>query len=227
MIVRMPRTLPDTRMEDIAGAARSVFRRKGFRRTQVADVAAEVGISTAALYRHVESKEALFHLCFLEQLPGNDGFVATPPDGATAELVRSRLRRSNAGSTLRPALKQPALDRVAELEVIVTELYRTFQHSQELMSLIEASAADRPELHELYFRQRRGGYTDDLARYLQRGVDDGAFRPVVHPKLVAMQIREACAWFAWHRHGDPDTPAIDDDDALASIIDVHVHGLAR
>ena len=83
MIGAVPRTTPDTRMADIAGAARSVFMRKGYRRAQVADVAAAADLSPAALYRHVESKEALFHLCFVEDLPGADGYVVTPEPGAT------------------------------------------------------------------------------------------------------------------------------------------------
>ena len=80
----MPRTLPASRMVDISAAARLVFRERGFKRTQVADVAAEAGISPAALYRHVESKEALFHLCFLAEPPAVSEYVATPAPGATA-----------------------------------------------------------------------------------------------------------------------------------------------
>jgi AcrR family transcriptional regulator len=212
-------------MQDIVVAAKAVFTAKGYRRSQVADVAREVGISPAALYRHVESKDALFHLCFVDEVPSVETFVTTPPEGATVDLIRNRLRRATVGSTLRLALRQPADDRAAELTVIVTELYRTLQRSQELMAIVEASAGDRQDLDDFYYRRRRGGYTEQLARYLELGVEVGAFRPIAHPDIVALQIREACAWFAWHRHGDPDTPAIDDDDALASIIDVYVKGL--
>jgi AcrR family transcriptional regulator len=212
-------------MQDIVTAARTVFTAKGYRRTQVADVAKEVGISPAALYRHVESKDALFHLCFVDEVPGVDTFVTTPREGATVDLIRTQLRRATVGSTLRRAIRQPADDWVAELTVIVTELYRTLQRSQELMTIVEASAGDREDLDDFYFRRRRGGYTQQLARYLELGVEAGAFRPIAHPDIVALQLREACAWFAWHRHGDPDAPDIDDDDALDSIIDIYVRGL--
>ena len=99
------------------------------------------------------------------------------------------------------------------------------QHNRELMALVEASTADRPDLHDLYYRRRRSRFTDDLATYLRQGAAAGRLRPVDHPKLLATQIREACAWFAWHRHTDRATPLIDDDEALATIVDLYVHGL--
>src|SRR5262249_4233771 len=153
-----------------------------------------------------------FHLCFVDEVPSVDSYVSTPPEGATVELIRTRLRRATVGSTLRKAVRQPADDRIAELTVIVTELYETLLGSQGLMAIVEASANDRADIHEFYYRRRRSGYTEQLARYLELGVEAGAFRPIVHPDIVALQIREACAWFAWHRHGDPDAPDIDDAD---------------
>jgi AcrR family transcriptional regulator len=214
-------------MADIAAAARSVFMKKGFRRAQVADVAAAAGLSPAALYRHVESKDALFYLCFVEDLPGADEYVPTPTPGETLELITARLKGASASGLLRPALKEPSDDPAAELGAIITDLYRMLQRNRELMALVEASTSDRPELHDLYYRQRRSRFTDDLASYLQQGARAGRFRAIDQPKLVAMQIREACSWFAWHRHGDRDTPLIADDDALASIVDLYVHGLVR
>ncbi len=61
------------------------------------------------------------------------------------------------------------------------------------------------------------------------GVNDELFRAdrfarPPDPELVAVQLREACAWFAWHRRGDADAD-IDDDRALAAIIDTYVHAL--
>src|SRR5262245_60926610 len=110
----MPRTMPASRMADIADAARRVFRQQGYRRTQVADVAREVGISPAALYRHVESKEALFHLCFLDELPSTDECVPTPAEGETAALVGRQLQRIAPYRTLRLALRAPGNDPAAE-----------------------------------------------------------------------------------------------------------------
>ena len=58
-------------------------------------------------------------------------------------------------------------------------------------------------------------------------MSDLAKLPVADVDLLALQIRETCAWFAWHRRGDPDTPALDDEAALASITEVFVRAVAR
>jgi AcrR family transcriptional regulator len=212
-------------MTDIVDAARQVFMRKGYKRTQVADVAKEVGISPAALYRHVEGKEALFHLCFVDEAPGANEYVSTPPDGATLELIRAQLDRVAPLGRVTSALRTPTDDPAAELAEIIVDFYRTVQHHWQLLALVEASAHDWPDLSELFFRQGRRKRTNDLARYIRLRIEDGSFRSVESPELVALQIREACAWFAWHRRGDPDTPPLDDDKALASIVDLYVNGL--
>jgi AcrR family transcriptional regulator len=211
-------------MEDVTAAARLVFRRKGFKRTQVADIASEVGISPAALYRHVESKDALFHLCFLPEPPDVSSFLATPEPGTTLLAIKAALGRAMPSSNLRAALRTSTDDAVAELAGIVEEQYRSVQEHWELLALVEASAQDLPELQDAYFRKGRRRITRDLTRYLERRGEEGALRVVDDPELVAVQIREACAWFAWHRRGDADAD-LDDDRALAAIIDTYVHAL--
>ncbi|MGH7288218.1 MAG: TetR/AcrR family transcriptional regulator, partial [Myxococcota bacterium] len=93
----MPRSIPEDRFQDLIEAATIVFLEQGYRRTQVADVAARMGLAKGSVYTYVESKEALFD-CVLrhadhagridlpETLP-----VATPPPGATLEMVQRRL----------------------------------------------------------------------------------------------------------------------------------------
>jgi AcrR family transcriptional regulator len=39
-----------------------VFSRRGYRRTQMAEVAREMGVSPGNLYNYAEGKDALFHL---------------------------------------------------------------------------------------------------------------------------------------------------------------------
>ena len=220
----MPRTLPASRMDDLARAARAVFRRKGYKRAQVSDIAAEVGISPAALYRHVESKEALFLLCFLPEVPDVSSYLPTPEPGATLVAIKAALGQALPSTRLRAALRTTTDDPAAELAGVIEEQYQSVQEHWELLALVEASAQDLPELQDAYFRKGRRRFTRDLARYLERRGEEGSFRIVPDPELVAVQLREACAWFAWHRRGDADA-GIDDDRALAAIIDTYVHAL--
>jgi len=211
-------------MTDIRSGARAVFRSLGFKRAQVADIAREVGVSPAALYRHVESKEALFHLCFLAEPPAADGYVATPGPGETLAAIKTALRRAVPSTHLRAALTTSTEDPVAELTAIIEERYRSVAQNWELFALVEASAQDLPELRDTYFRRGRRRLTSELTQYVERRVADGSFRPVPDPELVAVQLREACAWFAWHRRGDADA-VYDDERAVAAIVDTFVQAL--
>ena len=56
----MARTRPADRIAKLVDAAVAVFCRKGYRRTQMADIASEMGVSPGSLYNYVASKEALF-----------------------------------------------------------------------------------------------------------------------------------------------------------------------
>src|SRR5215510_15126497 len=93
----MPRAIPGDRFHNLIQAATAVFLEQGYQRTQIADVAARMGLAKGSVYTYVESKEALFD-CVLRYAGGIDPIglpetlpVATPPAGATLEIVRRRL----------------------------------------------------------------------------------------------------------------------------------------
>src|SRR5262249_60488245 len=58
----MARSVPANRIEKLVDCATEVFIDQGYRRTQMEDVAAAVGIAKGTLYLYVDSKEALFDL---------------------------------------------------------------------------------------------------------------------------------------------------------------------
>jgi AcrR family transcriptional regulator len=83
------------RFPEVLAAAVRVFARDGYRSAHMSDVAREAGLSEAALYRYVDSKEGLFvlairHALLLEPLPGEDepgaGFPLAAP--SLAEMIR-------------------------------------------------------------------------------------------------------------------------------------------
>jgi AcrR family transcriptional regulator len=63
-VVCMGRRRADVRREEILRAAAAVVGRQGFARTRAADVAAELGISTALVFYHFDSKERLLSEAF-------------------------------------------------------------------------------------------------------------------------------------------------------------------
>lgn len=59
--VAAPRTRPRDRKQRIARAAANLFHRGGYHLVSMADIAAAVGITESALYRHFPSKQRLLH----------------------------------------------------------------------------------------------------------------------------------------------------------------------
>ena len=92
---RRPR--PEDRLEDVVRAGAAVFARRGYRRTQMADVARQMGVSPGNLYNYVDSKDALFYLVLRRMLGerAGDQPVVLPVTGAsvpvTAEWMAKRL----------------------------------------------------------------------------------------------------------------------------------------
>ena len=105
----MPKRLPPERLDEVALAAVRVFRRKGYRRALMADVAQELRLAPGTLYRYVESKEALFHLALLFGMSGHVQVapaelpLPTPLRSETQALVEKWLSEEASYPLLRKA----------------------------------------------------------------------------------------------------------------------------
>jgi AcrR family transcriptional regulator len=226
----MARPVSQERLTDVARAATRVFIEKGYRRTLMADVAREMGLSAGALYTYVESKEALFHIALARALRIDMGALAlpvpTPLPGETLGLVDKWLAERASFPVLSAALsRRKVADARAELAAVVEERYDTVDRGRVAIALVERSALDLPELHERYYRQGRREQVDHLSRYLERRIKRGLFRAVPDVPTAARFIVETVAWFAWHRRGDQDSAMITDEHARATTIDMIVASL--
>src|SRR4029450_12157737 len=89
------RPLPEDRLEDLIRAGAAVFSRRGYRRTQMAEVAREMGGSPGNLYNYVEGKDALFHLVLRREFgerPGEEP-PELPVTGASVEVTSNWVAR--------------------------------------------------------------------------------------------------------------------------------------
>src|SRR5262245_33220857 len=170
----MPRQVPAGRLEQLVDAATEVFIEQGYARTQMADVAAALGVAKGTLYLYVESKEALFDLAARYAdaprpfTPRPALPVRTPPAGETLEYIRQRLAQHQVPRTLARALAtRSPIDARAELTAIVGELYDTLAANRRAISLLDRSARDRPDLAALWFQGARSGLIALLVRYLE------------------------------------------------------------
>jgi AcrR family transcriptional regulator len=231
-IPTVARSTPEDRLDRVLAAATRVFAEKGYKRTQMSDVAAVLGVSAGNLYNYVESKDALFHACLVRASPAEPGTmdaalpISTPSPDATRKVIRGGMAAIRRGSALSAALAVDAPDDVeAELAAIVGDLYDRTRGSSRFQALVERSALDLPELFEAFFVKMRRPYLDNLTTYLERRIASGHLRPVPHVATTARLINETQAWFARHRRGDQDAIDVDEGVARETVIDVLVAGL--
>ena len=221
----MARAMPDDRVEQLVDCAAAVFIERGYTLTQMADVAAALGVAKGTLYLYVESKEALFDLVArYADAPRPFGKrpslpVHTPKPGATLRYVRERIAQSQVPPTLARALAGKRVhDAPAELEAIVRELYDTLAVNRRGIKLLDRSARDYPELAALWFVRGRGGLIALLAQYLGERVRRRAFRSVPDTTVAARLIIETVTFWAVHRHSDLHPQVVDDAVAKDTVV---------
>jgi AcrR family transcriptional regulator len=230
----VPRKVPDDRLEQLVDAATTVFILQGYARTQMADVAAALGVAKGTLYLYVESKEALFDLVaryadaprpFAERpaLP-----VPTPRPGATVRWVRERVARSQMPDALVRALDRSRVSDVrVELEEIVRELYGTLAANRRGIKLLDRSARDYPELAALWFEGARGGLIAALTRYLEDRARRKYLRPMTDTTVAARLLIETLTFWAVHRHWDAHPQSVDDRTAEDTVVHFVVNALTE
>jgi AcrR family transcriptional regulator len=221
----MPRASQADRIADIAAAATREFGRLGYRRTQMASVAKEAGLSTGAIYTYVASKEALFHLVFaagFDRLGADPDLpIVAPPQADTITLIAQGLRKSVGSPRLRAALEDDApADVRAEFTAIVEERYDTVAKGWPLLAVAERCAVDIPELQDLYFRRGRRGQFSYLTRYLDARAASGLLRKFPDTEVAARSLVESVVWMAWHRREDKDPTTYDEEAARATVVEL-------
>ena len=218
------RRRPTDGLDQVIAAALRVFSEKGYRRAQMSDVAREMRVAPGTLYGYVAGKEALFHLvvdrAFSAETNGPAPRlpIARPAPGATLERLRQRLAADSALPVLERALRhaRPA-DARAELEAIVAALYDRIAGAWQGIIMLERSALDWPELAHVFYVDMRRGLLRRLERYLQNRAQAKRLARAPSAPGAARFVLETVAWFAMHRHRDPDAN-LDDATARRTVI---------
>jgi AcrR family transcriptional regulator len=230
----MARATPPDRIDELVRCAAQVFIRQGYRRTQMADVAAALGVAKGTLYLYVESQEALFDL--VARYADAPSPIANPPvlpvrtprPGQTLRYVRERLEANAAPTALRKALAgRAAGDARAELETILVQLYDTLAANRVGIKLLDSSARDLPELAALWFAGARGGLLELLTRYLAQRFRQKRLAPAPDAAVAARLVLETLVFWAVHRHWDPAREPVDDELARRTAVHLMVNALAK
>ncbi len=222
------------RLPELIAAAVRVFTREGYRSARMSDVAAEMGLSEAAIYRYVDSKEGLFvlairHALLLEDLPVGELPLSPAPLAATVAEARAFIAEVVPFGTLAEALSGPGPadpgDTAAELEKILRELFELESRTREAADMLERSARELPEMADLLNSGLRGPVLAALTEYLDGRVQAGTLRRTPDTPVTARLVLETLTWFARHRFSDPAGAAISAELAQDTAVDALVHVL--
>jgi len=227
----MARRIPENRFDELVRAATAVFIARGYRLTQMSDVAEAVGVAKGTLYGYVESKDALLWICLRsadeagpiplpETLP-----IRALPQGQIGIQVKQALGAELAQPMLSAALKRErAEDPNEEMGAIIGELFDLMFENRHRIKLLDR-CMDHPELEDLWQTQGREQSRLALARYIERRVAAGQIRPVQNIRLAARIVIETVATWAVHIHWDRAPEEFDAAESRSNAIEFLVRGL--
>ena len=179
MRAQKPKRRPRLTVENILAESARLFNLRGYHGTSLNDIARAFGVSKAALYYHVKSKEDIVFRCYQRVMDlGIEGVnqarsLAAAPD----EELTVALRHYIEGLTT---------------------------HWSGAVVLLDARPLT-PRLHARIVRQR-DEYERRLREIITRGIEAGVFMPY-DPKLVGFAILGALNWILkWHNPAGQRSP---------------------
>lgn len=192
---RRKRRPPGERPRDILGAAERLFAERGYARTSMREIAAAVGLTDAALYRHFPSKRAILESLYeargffraieeLEHLPGTRGIEAQ----FAANAIASADVWARNADFLRVTFMEALAGDERALDVHV-ELMERWRRGVERLFLIyaersEVAAGDAPSLADALVTLEFGAFMDRLL-VLRSGEGEQEFHdPAFRARLV-------------------------------------------
>lgn len=198
----------------------------------MADLAAELGVTEAALYRYAVGKDALvhaaFHAClFPARKPNRVTPLADPGRAATVALVARFLRNESPLPELRRRLRARNAPGQAEqeLEDFVRLLFRSLAANRQALRLIERVALEWPELEHVWFGGARADFFADLTTFLARRARQGVLRTVDVTTAGSILV-ETAFHFAVVRHYEARPAPVDPAQLEDAVVTMLVRGLA-
>lgn len=218
------------RIAELLAAGTTVFRQKGFRRTQMSDVAAQMGCSTGTLYNYVDSKEALFEQAivsgFTRTLPDPETLPLTLPSPDALSVIKQQAQDIADGSGIDVARETGVTDDpAAEVIGIVGDFFEFFTIYHPVIEAIESSQLDYPDLAITYLAARSQFVFEPWTRWVQRRIDVGVFRADIDAEWTVRYLIEMIAWGAWKARGN-DEP-YDEDKALKTLTQMTLAALLK
>lgn len=193
----------ENRLQIIYGAASSLFINRGYMRTQMKDIAKEIGLSTGMLYVYFKGKKDI--LDFILKCTITPDFIQQdfqyPIDeqlfeGLSNEII-AVLEESHA------KFNKPLLNKANgySFEQMISDAFDTISRYGTGCLVLEKNISDVGKLGDFYQKYRKE-FFDDILRYVNIYLSNGEMRVVKYPELTAQQMIETLAWWGMHVQND-------------------------
>jgi AcrR family transcriptional regulator len=194
--------MKEDRRQQIIEAAMELFAQKGFRGTTTRDLAAHAGVNEAIIFRHFKTKEELYS-AIIEHKAGEHR--------KTQLEELERLADANDDEKFFQAVGSTFLQRHEADTTFLRLLLFSALEGHQLSDMFASSMADR----------------HPIANYIQRRIDQGAFRPV-NPQLAARSLFGMFASFVlWQQiFGLGAKHPHDRDEVVQTFVSIFLNGVA-
>lgn len=190
------------RLDLIYEAASRLFINKGFARTQVRDIAREIGLSTGMIYQYFSGKKDI--LSFILKEAVNPGFfdherhfpVTSGASGVFDHLeeeIKATFEKNQ--QDFDAHLKDRAAD--YSLEEMLSDAFDVIANYAVSCLIIEHNEADLPELAH-YYRDYRKRFFAQVQQYVDLYIEKNEFRKVENTFYTTRAIVESLAWWGMH-----------------------------
>ncbi len=193
----------DSRPAELIQAALELFVERGFATTRLEDVAARAGVSKGTLYLYFESKEDLFKAVVRSNIIpviAQAEQLIDRDTGSSAELLRRLVRGwwESVGNS--PASGLP--------------------------KLVMSEAGNFPELARWHYEEAIARADRALERVIQRGIEQGEFRPVDVEYTRRVMLAPIIMLSMWrHSFGACDPQPVDPERYIETYLDLIIAGL--
>jgi AcrR family transcriptional regulator len=165
------------RKQRIIDTAVTIFHEKGYRSATLDDVAKELGLTKAALYHYVSSKEDLLSIIYIQAL---ENFFANAYEIGERDLAPPEKLRY----FIRHHLKHIIIANLAMFAVFFSE----------------ENQLPTKDFQKILREKRK--YTKVVEGIIKQGINQGYFRPA-DTRLQAYAIIGMCNWlYKWYKPGD-------------------------
>ncbi|MBU5361127.1 TetR/AcrR family transcriptional regulator [Enterococcus raffinosus] len=197
----------ENRLELIYDAASQLFINKGYGRTQIRDIAKEIGLSTGMIYQYFSGKRDI--LSFILKGTIDPSFFEQelhyPIDSTLFDNLEDEIMETfeqNQGN-FDGHLKNQAVD--YPLKAMLSDAFDIVSNYAVSCLIIEHNGEDLKEL-SFYYRDYRKRFLFQIQQYIELYIEKEEFRKVENTFYTARAVTESLAWWGMHIRYDAFEP---------------------